>query len=137
MAALAPGRASDPAVLALARQIGAAQQPEIDTMTGWLAEWGAPAPAPAMSDGSVPGMGHDMPGMISHADLAALGKAKGAAFDKTFLTLMISHHEGAVSMAREEVAGGADASAKVLAQKIIVEQQAEITTMKGILAGQR
>ncbi len=49
--------------------------------------------------------------------------------------MMISHHEGAIDMAQQEVQQGTNADAKALAQKkIITDQQAEITTMKGILA---
>ena len=41
MAELAEGRAADPRVLDLAARIQAAQGPEIETMTGWLQDWGA------------------------------------------------------------------------------------------------
>ncbi|GIF16332.1 DUF305 domain-containing protein [Actinoplanes teichomyceticus] len=132
MAAMADGRAGDARVTALAGQIRAAQQPEIDTMTGWLTAWGAPAPSAGDTMGD---MHHDaMPGGMSESDMTALHNAKGAEFDKQFLTMMIEHHEGAVEMARTETAQGADPQAKALAQKIITAQQAEIATMKGILA---
>lgn len=132
MAGMAEGRAADAEVEELAGKIQAAQQPEIDTMTGWLTAWGRPAPEPHMSMGS--GMGHDsMPGMMTDADMAELMDATGAAFDEHFLTMMISHHEGAVEMARTEVAQGSNPEAKALAQKIITDQQAEITTMRTIL----
>lgn len=128
MAALADGRAADGEVKELAAKIQAAQQPEIDTMTGWLSAWGKPT-----SHGDTDGGHGGMPGMMSDADMAALEAAKGAAFDKQFLTMMIGHHEGAVEMARQEVAQGSNADAKALAQKIITDQQAEIAAMKAIL----
>jgi uncharacterized protein (DUF305 family) len=132
MADMADGRAADAEVKALAAKIQAAQQPEIDTMTGWLTAWGKPATEPHMSTGS--GMGHgSMPGMMTDADMAKLMGAKGAAFDKHFLTMMISHHEGAIEMAQQEVAQGSSPEAKALAQKIITDQQAEIATMKTML----
>ncbi|MEU4621985.1 DUF305 domain-containing protein [Actinoplanes sp. NPDC023801] len=132
MAAMAAGRAGDAGVTELASKIRAAQQPEIDTMTGWLTAWGRPVPEPHMSMGS--GMDHgSMPGMMTDADMAELMDAKGAAFDKQFLTMMISHHEGAIEMAQREVAQGSNAEAKALAQKIITDQQAEIATMRTIL----
>ncbi|AEV84330.1 copper resistance protein [Actinoplanes sp. SE50] len=140
MAALADGRAASSEVKDLAAKIKAAQQPEIDTMTQWLSAWGHPMPMsssgmPGMDASAMPGMDHGaMPGAMSPADMGALGKAKGAAFDKQFLTMMISHHEGAVSMAEQEVAQGSNAGAKALAEKIIAAQQAEITTMKGLLS---
>ncbi|BCJ53460.1 lipoprotein [Actinoplanes sp. NBRC 14428] len=132
MADLADGRAADAEVKELAGKIQSAQQPEIDTMTGWLTTLGEPAPEPHMSMGS--GMDHgSMPGVMTDADMSKLMGAKGAAFDKHFLTMMISHHEGAIEMAETEVAQGSDPEAKALAQKIITDQQAEIATMKTIL----
>jgi len=133
MAALADGRAANAQVKDLAGKIKAAQQPEIDTMNAWLTAWGKPAPSTSMA-ASMPGMQNGaMPGMMSAADMATLTAAKGAAFDKQFLTMMISHHEGAITMAKQETSQGSNADAKALAQKIITDQQAEITTTKGIL----
>ncbi|GAA4959803.1 DUF305 domain-containing protein [Actinoplanes utahensis] len=134
MADMADGRATDSRVKELAAKIQAAQQPEIDTMTGWLTAWGQSAPMPHMSEGA--GMDHgSMPGMMSDADMTKLKDAMGAAFDKQFLTMMISHHEGAIDMAQEEVAKGKNTEATDLAAKIVTDQQAEIATMKTILAG--
>lgn len=135
MAAIADGRASDARVKDLAIKIKAAQQPEINTMNEWMTAWGKSAPMPGMST-SAPGMDHmSMPGMMSDADMAKLMDAKGAAFDKMFLTMMISHHEGAIAMAQQETAQGSNSDAKALAQKVITDQQAEITSMKEILTG--
>jgi uncharacterized protein (DUF305 family) len=136
MAAMADGRASAPEVKELATKIEAAQQPEIDTMTQWLTAWGKPVPDPGMSMGD---MGHGsmssaMPGAMSEADMAKLEKAKGTEFDKQFLTMMVTHHEGAIEMAQEQVSKGSNPEAKALASKIITDQQAEIATMKQILA---
>jgi uncharacterized protein (DUF305 family) len=132
MASMADGRASDAEVKTLAGKIKQAQQPEIDAMNGWLTAWGKPAPMPSASGGM--DMGHAMPGLMSDADMTKLTASTGAAFDKQFLTMMIGHHEGAITMAQEESAKGSNRDAKALAQKIVADQQAEITTMKGILA---
>jgi uncharacterized protein (DUF305 family) len=135
MAALADTRAASAEVKALATKIKQAQQPEIDTMNEWLTAWGKPAPMPSMSGGMDMGdMGHGpMPGVMSDADMAKLAAAKGAAFDKQFLTMMISHHEGAITMAKQETAQGSNPDAKALAAKIITDQQAEITQMRDLL----
>ena len=135
MAAMADGRASNAAVKDLASQIKSAQQPEIDTMNEWLTAWGKPAAMPGMSQGAdLPDMGHGaMPGMMTGADLTKLMNAKGKDFDKQFLTMMIAHHEGAITMAEEETAKGSNPDATALAGKIITAQQAEITTMHGLL----
>jgi uncharacterized protein (DUF305 family) len=132
MAAMADGRAASTEVKDLAGKIKAAQQPEIDTMTGWLTAWGK-APMPDKTGGM--DHGGAMPGDMSDADMAALHDAKGAAFDKQFLTLMVKHHEGAIEMAQEQVDKGSNPQAKALAAKIVTDQQAEIATMKQILAG--
>ena len=135
MADLAATRAADPQVKALAGTIKAAQQPEIDTMTGWLSG-AAGMPMPGSSGGSsmpgtVPG---GMQGSMSQADMSKLAAAKGTVFDKQFLTMMIAHHQGAITMAKQESAAGANADAKALAAKIVTDQQAQITTMQTLLA---
>ncbi|SCG80425.1 Uncharacterized conserved protein, DUF305 family [Micromonospora echinaurantiaca] len=131
MADLAATRAADPEVKRLAGQIKAAQAPEIATMRGWLAAWGRPMPSPG---GEMPHMDHGMPGMMSAADMARLAAASGREFDRQFLTMMIAHHEGAITMAEDELADGANSDAKKLAQEIITAQRAEIATMREILA---
>jgi uncharacterized protein (DUF305 family) len=132
MAALAEGRAGDAEVKTLAGKISAAQGPEIATMSGWLSTWGRPTTAP---DGGGHGCGHEsMPGMMSDADMTKLKAASGAAFDKQFCTMMIAHHQGAVTMATDQIAKGSNAEARALAQKIVTDQQAEIATMNTILA---
>jgi uncharacterized protein (DUF305 family) len=74
-----------------------------------------------------------MSGMMSAEDMKMLEQAKGAAFDKMWLEMMIKHHEGAVEMAKTELAKGSSADAKKLAQAIIDAQQKEITEMQGML----
>ncbi|MGW4293085.1 DUF305 domain-containing protein [Micromonospora chersina] len=132
MSELAETRAADPEVRKLAGQIRAAQGPEIATMRGWLAAWGRPAPSMSAGHG-MPGMDHGMPGMMSEADLAKLGAASGADFDRRFLTMMIAHHEGAITMAKEEIARGAHPDATALARQIVTAQQGEIDAMRKML----
>ena len=135
MAKLVPSRSTNPKVVNLASRIEKAQDPEIKTMQGWLTSWGAGTTSsmPGMTDGSMPGMDHGMPGMMSDADMKQLKGVKGAEFDKMWLDMMVKHHQGAVDMAKTELAKGGDADAKALAQKIIDAQQAEITEMRGLL----
>jgi uncharacterized protein (DUF305 family) len=117
----------DAKVTDLATQIKAAQGPEIAQMSGWLAGWGE-NPSPSM------GMDHDMGGgMMSQADMDALDQATGQDAARLFLTGMITHHKGAITMAQNEVANGQNPEAVALAQKIITNQQAEITTMTQLL----
>ncbi|MBQ1025142.1 DUF305 domain-containing protein [Micromonospora sp. C95] len=132
MSDLATTRA-DPEVRQLATQIKDAQAPEITQLRTWLTSWGAPMPM-ATGDHGMPEMDHEMPGMMSEADMTRLAAASGIEFDRQFLTMMIAHHEGAVTMAEEEAAQGANPDAKELAQRIVTTQQAEIDTMRKILA---
>ncbi|WP_188193586.1 DUF305 domain-containing protein [Nonomuraea sp. SYSU D8015] len=125
MADLAATRASDAEIKELATKIKAAQDPEIQTMKGWLTEWGKPAP-----EG---GMGHDMPGVMSDEDMKKLEAAKGKEFDKLFAQQMIAHHDGAIEMAKTEQAGGSNAQAKELAKTIESTQQAEVEQLQKIL----
>jgi uncharacterized protein (DUF305 family) len=113
-------------VLDLATKIKAAQGPEITTMQGWLTAWGQPTSS--ATDGM--GMGS---GMMSDTDMQALDAATGTAAAKLFLTQMIAHHQGAITMARDELANGTDVNAKALAQQIIDTQTAEIATMQSLL----
>lgn len=129
MAELALSRGVSTDVRELATQIKAAQGPEIATMTAWLTAWGS---APMPSDHDMGGMGMD--GMMTAQQMAALDAAAGAAFDRMWLQLMVEHHEGAVVMARTELAQGQDAQAKALAGAVIAGQTKEIATMKGLLA---
>ena len=131
MAKLVEGRAADPEVTALAAAIRTAQDAEIQTMATWLTTWGEKVPT-----GSMPGMdhaGHGMPGMMSDADMARLRSLSGRAFDRQWLTMMISHHEGAILMAQGEQVSGENPEAVALAEKIEADQKAEITTMRGLL----
>lgn len=106
MAKLAADRASSAEVKDLAARIEKAQDPEIQTMSGWLKSWGKDVTTSDSSMESMPGMDHsahsDMPGMMDSKDMAKLEKASGADFDTMFLTMMIEHHKGAIEMATTE-----------------------------------
>ncbi len=129
----------DPRVTALAVQIKDAQAPEIEKMTSWLQQWGEPVSHEAAGNhlSGHGGGGHHadgMDGMMSPEQLAALKAATGTEASKTFLTQMIAHHEGAVTMARKETTDGANPEAVALAKAIISAQEAEIQTMKDLHA---
>jgi uncharacterized protein (DUF305 family) len=113
----------------LATRIEAAQDPEIDQMTGWLTEWDQPLQMDT-SDG------HDMSemdGMMTAAEVDELGAATAADFDRLWLEMMIRHHQGAISMAETVKADGKHADVLALADAIIAAQQAEIDEMQALL----
>jgi uncharacterized protein (DUF305 family) len=65
--------------------------------------------------------------------MSKLKKAKGAEFDRMFLTMMTKHHQGAIAMAKQEQSKGSYSDAKTMAGTIIAAQQAEIVKMKQLL----
>ncbi|GAA1863981.1 DUF305 domain-containing protein [Myceligenerans crystallogenes] len=135
MAGLASEKATDPEVKALAGRIAGAQQPEIDTMTGWLEAWGEETDAAGTEMEGMDHSGMDMEGMSQEEAMASLSELSGAEFDMEFLHLMIAHHEGAVEMSETELADGQNPEAKELAQTIIDAQTAEIAEMEELMGG--
>ncbi|CAM5611655.1 hypothetical protein STANM337S_05695 [Streptomyces tanashiensis] len=125
MTALAPDRASSPAVKKVAERISASQRPEIDAMEGWLKNNGGPREQGAHDH-------HSMPGMASEAQLKELRSAKGKAFDELFLKLMITHHEGAVTMAAEVLGEGNNVLVEEMANDVIAQQTSEINRMRSL-----
>jgi len=116
-------------VTALAEQIKAAQQPEIDTMKGFLTAWGQQE-----MGGSMGGMNHGSDdGMATDAQLKDFDKADGKTGQKTYLQLMTAHHQGAIKMAQAEVNNGKNPDAIALAKNIITTQQNEVGVMKDLL----
>lgn len=133
MAEMALVQAESPEVLELAKQIQAAQDPEIQMMTGWLETWGAPM---EMGDdhGSHDMGGMSMEGMMSDEDMQALMDATGADFDRMWLEMMIAHHEGAITMAEQVKAESSNTEVTTLADAVISGQTAEIATMQQLLS---
>lgn len=88
---------------------------------------------PGMSD--MPGMSGmpGMDGMMSEEDMAALQNADGVAAAKLYLTQMIKHHQGAITMAQTEIKDGQYPDTVALARSIVTSQQQEIDTMNKIL----
>ena len=118
----------DSDVTKLAEQIKAAQQPEIDTMKGFLTAWGQ------QEMGGMGGMNHGSDdGMATDTQLKELDQADAQTGQKMYLQLMTAHHQGAVKMAETEVNDGKNPEAVDLAKNIIATQQQEIGTMKDLL----
>lgn len=132
MSALVPDRTTNPELIALARQISDAQEPEIKALRVFLVQWNE-NPDAATDEGHA---NHaDMQGMVDEATMARLQSLRGEQFDTLWLESMISHHEGAVEMAEVEIANGENVDAKNMAQTMIDTQQAEITQMQQMLGG--
>ncbi|MFJ8851790.1 DUF305 domain-containing protein [Streptomyces sp. NPDC102437] len=123
MTRLAPSRSGSSSVKRLAERITAGQKPEIGAMEGWLTHNGG-AKRESAHDHSA------MPGMATEAQLKKLRAADGAAFDKLFLKLMITHHQGAITMATEVLAEGNNVQIEEMAGDVVAQQTVEIDRMR-------
>ncbi len=121
MSELALLNSTDPEILALANEIKAAQDPEIEQMKSWgSSKMGSHA-------------GHMMDeGMLTDDEMALLKDARGAEFDRLFLEGMIKHHQGAIQMA-DMIIGSANEEAALLGKNIVESQSAEIERMRQLL----
>lgn len=140
MAKWAPSHDASPSVRTLCERIINAQQDEIALMQQWLRDRQQPVPEakPVPMKMMMNGMEMNalMPGMLSDEQLKTLDAARGTAFDRLFLTDMIQHHKGAVSMVADLVAspGGAqDDFVFKIASDINVDQTTEINRMERML----
>jgi uncharacterized protein (DUF305 family) len=110
-------------------------------MQGWLRDRGERVPDPkdphAGMDMSMPGHMMLMPGMLTPEQLAELDRARGAIFDRLFLTYMIQHHEGALTMVAtlfDTAGAGQTPEIFGFATGVDADQRAEIARMQAMLA---
>ena len=133
MTALMPTHTHNKKLLALGQRISISQTDEMKFMKQWLQERGQPAMAPMDDmDMEMP----LMPGMLTKQQMEALAKAKGAEFDRLFLTGMIQHHGGALTMVDDLFAvpgAGQDAVLFDFVTDVDNTQSAEIRIMQGLL----
>lgn len=127
-------RMTDTQARSLASRIGDEQRPEILAMTTWLQERKQEVPPQATN----PRLGdHDhagMPGMATPAQLDQLAKASGVEADRLFLTLMIAHHKGALTMVGEHGKSAGEEMVSEMADDINVTQAKQIGQMQQMLA---
>lgn len=120
----------------LGARINSSQKDEIKFMKRWLAVRGKPMTMPMRNmDMSKQAMAL-MPGMLTPEQMEALRKANGAEFDRLFLTGMIQHHNGALTMVKDlfDTAGaGQDAELFDFATDADNTQRAEIKIMQAML----
>jgi len=155
MSDLAPTNGASESIQILSARIINAQKDEIALMQKWLRDRDQPVPEVHI-DGlnltvKTPGGdeahdGHEghamhagMPGMLTQAQLEELAAASGPEFDRLYLTYMIQHHSGAVTMVDDlfSVDGtGQDEAVFKLASDIQVDQLTEIARMERMLAGE-
>ncbi|MEO5894522.1 MAG: DUF305 domain-containing protein [Vicinamibacterales bacterium] len=133
MVELLKTRTADRGLHQLGERIEVSQRDEIKLMEAWLRDRGQEVPGPhAMHlQGAML-----MPGMLSAEEMAQLAAAKAGEFDRLFLTGMIKHHGGALSMVQELFAspGAAnDTDIYAFASDVEADQRMEINRMSGML----
>ncbi|MEI7031777.1 DUF305 domain-containing protein [Streptomyces pratensis] len=126
MTGLVPGRTSTTSVKRLAERISAGQKPEIGAMEGWLKKNGG-------EGRKQPHHHAAMPGMATEAQLKELRASQGKAFDALFLELMITHHQGAITMAAEALSDGNDVLVEEMASDVMAQQTVEINRMRALM----
>jgi uncharacterized protein (DUF305 family) len=138
IAGWAPTHGASPSLLTLCSRIIVSQNDEIAAMQAWLRGRNQTVPMVDTTHAMMPGMDSSamMPGMLTEAQLAQLNAARGAEFDRLFLTFMIQHHNGAITMVNQLFAAGAGEEPSVfrLASGIYSDQTTEIARMQKMLA---
>ncbi|MFC9001431.1 DUF305 domain-containing protein [Streptomyces microflavus] len=121
---LAADRGTEPRLRAFATRLHSGQEAELGRLRPLLARMGLP-------DTDVHA-GHDMPGMVTEADLEAAGAAEGGAFDRLFLTGIRDHLHHSAQVSRSEITAGARADAKQLAADLVTAREAALTELEGL-----
>jgi uncharacterized protein (DUF305 family) len=141
MSRWASSHGAGPAVQRLADRIINAQQDEINIMQTWLRDRRQPVPEAKAGPMKMKmgGMEHEMlmPGMLTDEQMKQLDGARGQEFDRLFLTFMIQHHRGAVSMVKDlfgTTGAAQDETVFKFANDVQVDQSTEIDRMQKMLA---
>lgn len=135
MARWVPARTARRDLGILAERMIVSQQDEIDIMRQWLRDRGETAPDPSAPHDHA-GMTGPMPGMVTPTQLAQLERTRGSDFDHLFLTFMIQHHTGAVTMVDQlfsTYGAGQDDMIFKFASDVAADQTSEIDRMRAIL----
>jgi uncharacterized protein (DUF305 family) len=128
------------AVVRLSERIATSQADEIQLMQSWLRDRRQPVPEPDPAGMKMKMSGTEhvmlMPGMLTPEQMAQLDTARGQEFDRLFLTFMIQHHRGAITMVRElfsATGAGQDEIVFKFANEVEVDQETEIARMQQML----
>jgi uncharacterized protein (DUF305 family) len=145
MAGWAPSHGARADVRILCERIDVAQRDEIAFMQRWLRERHETVPDPnamvdmggqKMSMAEMPMPDMMMPGMLTAEQMAQLKAARGPEFDRLFLTFMIQHHQGALTMVDQlfgSVGGGQELYVFRFASDVGADQTTEIDRMRSML----
>ena len=141
IAGWAESHGARPELRVLCERMVVGQRDEITFMRNWLRDRGETVPDANATHHRMKmnGSEHDMlmPGMLTPEQLAELDKARGAEWDRLFLTFMIGHHEGALTMVDElfnSFGALQDDDVYKLASDIHADQTIEIERMRKMLS---
>ena len=147
MVALMQGRTTNARLMEFGKRISISQTDEVKYMQRWLTNRNKPisemGDMAGMNMSGMAGMKMDMPlmpGMLTPEQMDALRKAKGAAFDHLFLTGMIQHHTGALTMVKDlfdTPNAGQDPQLFDFTADVSVTQEGEIAAMQDMLAQEK
>ena len=144
MAAMAPTHGASPKVALFCRKVDISQRDEIVLMQTWLRDRGQSVPDPLAASAHDAMAGTDMadhatlmPGMLTPEQLKQLDQSRDTTFDRLFLTFMIQHHQGALTMVATLFdSPGAGQTPEIFgyATGVDADQRAEIERMEGMLS---
>ena len=136
MAILAAPSTNNQAILDLAGRIDVSQADEISFMQDWLGEREEQVPDPTAEHSEH--THHNMMGMATPEQMTQLAESKSTDFDRLFLQLMITHHDGAIKMVnelRKQPGSTYDPLLNEFASDVTNDQAAEIERMNALLLG--
>jgi uncharacterized protein (DUF305 family) len=149
MVDLLTSRTERPDLRLLGDRIRISQNDEIKMMKGWLADRHEAVPVehpdhtmtmPMAGMANMPMAMPPMPGMLTADQMTALARANGSTFDRLFLTGMIQHHSGAITMVADLFKSPGAAQDSVLfdfATHVDADQRMEIARMRHMLDATR
>jgi uncharacterized protein (DUF305 family) len=128
LAATAPGRATNPELLALARRLSDELGTELSTLKVFALQWnddvdGETSPANAAARGP-----------LDDATMARIATLTGSEFASTWLQSMVTLHKGTIRIAEAETTAGSNVDAIALAKRAVISRQADVDQMKTLLA---
>jgi len=145
MVALMQGRTTNAHLMEFGKRISISQTDEVNYMKRWLTNRNKPisemGDMAGMDMSGMAGMAMPMmPGMLTPQQMDELRKAKGPDFDRLFLTGMIQHHTGALTMVKDlfdTPNAGQDPQLFDFTADVSVTQEGEIAAMQDMLAKEK
>ncbi len=137
LAMLVRDRTDDPDMKRMAYDVATTQGHQAGQLYGWLAAWGlnqlGREPPMAWMGHTGHGMNALMPGMATPAQMTELSTASGVSAERIFLTLMITHHRGALDMSTAVLERSEQPVVRAFARAVLISQQSEIDLMTKML----